>query len=195
MTVKRLKLKNESGTGYSGYLLDALTILSISVDENNNKWLATTSNGVYYVDENGEKIYNHFTSDNSMLPPGIAYSVYVHPMTKSVFMGTANGLVEYNPSSSLAKENYSDVYVYPNPVKPDYTGWITINGLMQNSNVKIVDANGNTCYTCVSQGGKVTWDGCDLNGNRVKAGVYSVYASQGEITADETPVTKIMVVN
>ncbi len=195
MTVKRLKLKNESGTGYSGYLLDALTILSISVDENNNKWLATTSNGVYYVDENGEKIYNHFTSDNSMLPPGIAYSVYVHPMTKSVFMGTANGLVEYNPSSSLAKENYSDVYVYPNPVKPDYTGWITINGLMQNSNVKIVDANGNTCYTCVSQGGKVTWDGCDLNGNRVKAGVYSVYASQGEIAADETPVTKIMVVN
>ena len=194
MTVKRLKLKNESGIGYSGYLADALTVLSISVDENNNKWLATTSNGVYHVDQNGEKIYNHFTSDNSMLPPGIAYSVYVHPTTKSVFMGTASGLVEYNSSSSASKENYNDVYAYPNPVNPDYTGWITINGLMQNSNVKIVDANGNICFTCASQGGKVTWDGCDMNGNRVKAGVYYVYASQGDVNAETSPVTKIMVV-
>ena len=102
--------------------------------------------------------------------------------------------MEYNPSSSPAKENYSDVYVYPNPVKPDYTGWITINGLMQNSNVKIVDTNGNTCYSSVSQGGKVTWDGCDLNGNRVKAGVYLVYASQGNVNTETTPLTKIMVV-
>ena len=65
---------------------------------------------------------------------------------------------------------------------------------MQNSNVKIVDANGNICFTCASQGGKVTWDGCDMNGNRVKAGVYYVYASQGDVNAETSPVTKIMVV-
>lgn len=194
MTVKRLKLKNESGLGYSDNLADALTVLSISVDENNNKWLATTSNGVYYVDQNGEKIYNHFTAENSMLPNNYAYSVYVHPITKSVFMGTASGLVEYNPSSSVSQEDYNDVYVYPNPIKPDYTGWITINGLMQNSNVKITDVIGNTYYTCVSQGGKVSWDGCDMNGNRVKAGVYYVYASQGDVNAETSPVTKFMVV-
>ena len=194
MTVKRLKLKNESGIGYSGNLADALTVLSISVDENNNKWLGTIENGVYYVDEKGEKIYNHFTAENSMLPSNFTYSVYAHPITKSVFMGTASGLVEYNSSSSVSQEDYNDVYVYPNPIKPDYTGWITINGLMQNSNVKITDVAGNTCYSSVSQGGKVSWDGCDMNGNRVKAGVYYVYASQGDVNAETSPVTKFIVV-
>ena len=33
--------------------------------------------------------------------------------------------------------DFSDVYAYPNPVRPDYTGWITIKGLMDNSLVKL----------------------------------------------------------
>jgi hypothetical protein len=121
--------------------------------------------------------------------------VYVHPQTKSVFMGTANGLVEYNGSSAPAQEDYSDVYVYPNPVKPDYTGWITIKGLMDYSYVKVADTQGNIIYSTRSAGGMITWDGCDSNGNRVKAGVYKVYASQDENTSLVTPVAKIIVVD
>ena len=142
-----------------------------------------------------EKIIKHFTSDNSYYPGGISYNVYIHPITKSVFMSTQNGLVEYNASSSLSKEDYSDVYTYPNPVKPDYTGWITIKGLMDNSNVKVCDLSGNVIYSTRSKGGMVIWDGCDEKGQRVKAGVYLVYASQDEIAVEAVPVTKILVVD
>ncbi len=195
MTVKHLKTINEAGTEYTGYLLDALHVTTIATDEKNRKWLGTLNNGIYLVDEKGEKIIKHFTSDNSYYPGGISYNVYIHPITKSVFMSTQNGLVEYNASSSLSKEDYSDVYTYPNPVKPDYTGWITIKGLMDNSNVKVCDLSGNVIYSTRSKGGMVIWDGCDEKGQRVKAGVYLVYASQDEIAVDAVPVTKILVVD
>ena len=195
MTVKRLKLKNDNGEGYSDYLLDALHVTSIAVDENNRKWISTINSGVYYVSEDGDKIYEHFTADNSYLPGGEVYNVYVHPMTGSVFMGTQNGLVEYNSKSSSASEDFSNVYAYPNPVKPNYTGWITIKGLMNNSYVKIIDNTGNVLYTTTSIGGIITWDGCDVNGNRVKAGVYNVYASQAPNQQFIKPVTKIVVID
>ena len=195
MTVSRLKLKNENGVGYSGYLLDALHVSSIAVDEYNRKWMSTISAGVYYVSEDGDKIYEHYTTDNSFLPGGEIYNVYIHPVTKSLFIGTQKGLVEYYSNSSAASEDYSNVYAYPNPVKPNYTGWITIKGLMNNSEVKITDNNGNVLFTTTSIGGVITWDGCDVNGNRVKAGVYNVYASQTSNQQLIKPVTKIVVID
>ena len=188
MTVNRLKINDGS------YLLDGLHATTISVDKNNRKWIGTLTDGIYYVDQNGENILEHFNTDNSYLPDNLVYSVYVHPITNSVFVGTQLGLVEYNNNSAPAQENYDNVYAYPNPVNPDETGWITIKGLMDNSFVTVTDINGNVVYTTRSAGGIVLWDGCDSSGNRIKTGVYKVYASQEENAPTASPVTKIMVV-
>ena len=188
MTVKRLKTKD------GAYLLDGLHATTIDVDKHNRKWIGTLTDGIYYVDEDGENIIEHFNADNSYLPDNLVYSVYVHPITNSVFVGTQLGLVEYNNNSAPAQENYDNVYAYPNPVKPTETGWITIKGLMDNSYVTIVDINENVVFTTRSTGGIVLWDGCETNGNRVKSGVYNVYASQEENATLSTPVTKIVVV-
>ena len=193
MKVRRLKISNNGIE--EGYLLDGIHVTSISVGKNNRKWLGTMTNGVYLVNEDGNQILENYTSDNSYYPGGATYNVYVHPITGSVFMGTVNGLVEYNDSYSPASENYESVYSYPNPVKPDYTGWITVNGLMDNSYVSILDINGDVLYSARSQGGIMAWDGCDIKGKRVKAGVYQVKASQTENNADAPVVTKIVVVD
>jgi flagellar hook assembly protein FlgD len=86
------------------------------------------------------------------------------------------------------------VYAFPNPVRPDYTGWITVTGLMDNSLVKIADAAGNVFYQGTSEGGMVTWDGCNSAGERVKTGVYYVFASKADDTKTSGVVTKIMVI-
>ena len=107
---------------------------------------------------------------------------------------TASGVVEFFPDAESGASDYSDTFAFPNPVKPDFTGLITIKNLMLNSNVIITDGAGNTVATLTSQGDSVTWDGCDSNGNRLKTGLYNVYASQGNPDITGTPVTKIAII-
>ena len=66
---------------------------------------------------------------------------------------------------------------------------------MENSLVKIADAAGNVFHQGRSEGGMFTWDGCNASGERVRSGVYFVFASQSEDGGSESVVTKIRVVN
>lgn len=195
MTITRVKVPRNDGTTFADYLLDNQHVLSIAVDNSNRKWLATISNGLYLVNEDGSEILEHFTIENSKIPSNKIYSVLCDPNSNSVFIGTDVGLVEYSSTSSPAMSDYSNVYAYPNPVRPEYTGWITIKGLMENSLVKIADSAGNVFYSTRSEGGMVIWDGCNNFGERVKTGVYYVLASQNENENSSGVVTKILVVN
>ena len=64
--------------------------------------------------------------------------------------------------------------------------------LMENSNVKITDLNGNIIYQGKSAGGQLTWNCRNRSGNRVATGVYLVFAATPD--SKESVVTKIMVV-
>lgn len=80
-------------------------------------------------------------------------------------------------------------------MRPDYTGWITIAGLKDNSLVKIADIAGNVFFQGRSEGGMITWDGCNSAGERVRTGVYFVFASENNDGNSSGAVAKIMVVN
>jgi hypothetical protein len=175
-------------------LLDTEKINCMCVDASNRKWIATQMSGVYLVSEDGDEILEHFTTDNSYLPSDAVASVFCDPLSNIVYFGTSVGIASYNGTASPAKDNYDDVYAYPNPVRPDYSGWITVTGLMEDSLVKIADAAGNVFYQGRSEGGMVTWDGCNAAGDRVKTGVYYVFASHSGDDSQMGVVTKILVV-
>lgn len=195
--VNHLKVPRNDGTGLADYLLDALTVSSIAVDSANRKWIGTTTAGVYLVSEDGDQIIEHYDTSNSILPSNTVFSVACDPNSSSVFFATSAGVVEYNSTAAPASENLDDVYAYPNPVRPDYSGWITVTGLMDNTLVKIADSAGNVFFQGRSEGGIITWDGCNANGDRVKTGVYYVFASHGSgnESGSDNCVTKIMVIN
>ncbi len=198
MTFNRLKVPRNDGSGFADYLLDGQQVVYLSVDGANRKWAATLSSGVYYISENGDEVIEHYTTENSPLPSNTVHSVACNPINNSVFISTVNGTVEYSSTAAPAADNYDNVYAYPNPVRPDYTGWITISGLMDGSRVKIADATGNVLFDTVSEGGMVTWDGCNADGQRVRTGVYYVFASKGSsdgMSDTQGAVTKILVVN
>lgn len=194
MRVKRPVVPRNDGTSLGDYLLETECIYMISTDPSNRKWIATENSGLYLVSPDGTEILAHYTSDNSSLPSDCVYSVNADPTSNKVFIGTAAGTVAYDSDSSPAADDYSEVYAYPNPVRPGYTGWITIAGLMDGSLVKIADAAGNVFYQGTSEGGMISWDGCDSAGNRVKAGVYFVLASQNA-SGNSGAVAKIMIIN
>ncbi len=195
--VNHLKVPRNDGTGLADYLLDAITVTGIATDSSNRKWISTSTAGVYLVSENGDQIIEHYDTNNSILPSNSVYAVACDPNSSSVFFATANGVVEYNSTSAPASENLDNVYAYPNPVRPDYSGWITVTGLMDNTLVKIADSAGNVFFQGRSEGGMITWDGCNANGDRVKTGVYYVFASHGTSndSGSDGCVTKIMVIN
>ena len=109
-----------------------------------------------------------------------------------MFIGTKKGTFVYRSDAVQSAANYDNVYAYPNPVRPDYTGYITVAGLMDNSLVKITDSAGNVVYSGKSTGGMFVWDGCAADGSPVNTGVYFVLASQADSKSGS--VTKILIV-
>ena len=195
MRIRRIKVPRNDGTTFADYLLDTDQVNDIAVDGSNRKWLATESSGVYLVSEDGDKILEHFTTENSSLPSNTVQSVFCDPNSNLVYMGLGSGLISYSSTSAPASSDYSEVYAYPNPVRPEYTGLITVTGLMDNSLVKIADASGHVFAQGSSNGGMFVWDGCDSTGSRVNSGVYYVFCSQNSDGGSSGVVTKILVIN
>ncbi len=192
--INRINFYKNEGVDAQGVLLEGTQVNCIDVDADNNKWLATNTSGVYYVNHDGTEIFKRFDSSNSPLPSDQIYSVSCNRATGSVVIVTPNGVVEYFPGVTPAEDDYSNVYAYPELVEPDFTGMVTIQGLMANSNVVITDGDGNVVKTIVSDGGIALWDVCDDNGDRVNTGIYKVYASQGTTDTAGEPLTEIAVI-
>ncbi len=194
-TVERIKVPRNDGTSLADYLLDNQVVTDIAVDGANRKWLATDASGVYLVSPDGREILQNFNTSNSPLPSNNIRAVVCDPDGNKVYFATAAGLACYTSTAAPAEDSYDNVYAYPNPVRPDYNGWISITGLMDDSLVKIADTSGNILFQTKSSGGMVTWNGCNTSGQRVRSGVYYVFASTGGDSSSGKVVTKILVIN
>ena len=193
--VVRIKVPRNDGTNLADYLLAGQYVLGIDEDSSGRKWITTRDSGVYLVSNDGTEILQHFTKDNSVFTTNNIHCVACSKVSNAVYFGAEGMLYKYNATAAPAAEDYSEVIAYPNPVRPDYSGWITIKGLMNNSLVKIADAAGNVVFQTTSEGGMAIWNGCNLSGERVRTGVYYVFASQsGDGISTSAAVTKILVV-
>ena len=179
--------------GYVERLLYNTNVLDIKVDGGNRKWFATEGKGVFLMSESGVEEVFHFTSENSPLLSNVVNNIEIDPYTGEVYFGTSIGLCSFRSTATTPSENFENVLIFPNPVKKNYSGIITINGLGSNTNVKITDISGNLVYEVYSEGGTATWDGKSFSGKRVKTGVYLFFCSNESLT--ETIVKKILIYN
>ncbi len=192
-TCSRVKIPRNDGTNLADYLLDGIQINAIAVDGSNRKWIGTETNGVFLVSEDGLETIHHFTSENSPLLSDNIISIGINDKTGEVFFGTGNGLISYQSDASEGNEQFTNVHAFPNPVREDYTGIITITGLITDTRVKITDIAGNVVYETISNGGIATWDGNRSNGERVATGIYLAMCFSPDGKQHET--TKILIIN
>ena len=178
----------------NGYLCDGFTVYDIGIDRDNNKWIATT-NGLYFVSPDGTTIYEHFTTENSDIPSNTIYSVECDTKHDRVYIVTDNGFAEYISDGDAAAMNFDNVYAFPSPVEPDFTGMIKIANLMENTYVTITDQDGNVITQMGPVMGSAYWDGSGADGNRVTTGLYNIYAAQGgQPTTTGTPQATVMII-
>ena len=174
-------------------LLEKETITAIAVDGANRKWFGTKSSGVFLISADGETELEHFTSENSPLLNDQITDIAINQTTGEVFIGTISGLISYMGEATAGNDEFSDVYVYPNPVRETYDGPIVIKGLVDETDVKITDISGDLVYKTTSLGGQAIWDGKNLNGNRCKTGIYLVFLS--DALGEKTKITKLMFIH
>ncbi|MFH1936793.1 MAG: T9SS type A sorting domain-containing protein [Bacteroidota bacterium] len=178
--------------GYYQYLLENETVTAIAVDGSNRKWIGTDRSGVFLFSADGTNEIHHFTENNSPLFSNRITSLAINA-NGDVFMGTDKGVISYRGSATQGTETMDDVYAFPNPVKEGYSGIIGIKGLVTNAQVRITDISGAVVHSTKAEGGQAIWDGTNLNGKRVKTGVYLVFASDEK--GKEKVVTKILIIN
>jgi hypothetical protein len=139
------------------------------------------------------KKLKNFNEQNSPVFSNSIASVAVDNKTGDVWFATSKGLISVRGDATAGKENFEDVYAFPNPIREDYTGNVTITGLMKDTRIRITDISGNLVYETLSDGGQASWDLNTYNGKRVATGVYLVFYSDSD--GSRSDVTKILVIN
>lgn len=174
-------------------LLEKEVITAIAVDGANRKWFGTRSSGVFLISADGETEIKHFDTENSPLPGNNITDIAINQKSGEAFIATSAGLISYMGEAVAGNDTFSDVYVYPNPVRETYSGPIVVKGLVENTDIKITDVTGNLVYKTTSLGGQAVWDGKNLNGNRCKTGVYLVFMT--DPLGDQTKITKLLFIH
>ena len=194
-TLVQVKVPRNDGSNYADYLLDGIDITCMAVDDAGRKWFGTKANGVYLISQDNMQQLLHFQADNSKLLSDNILSIAINNATGEVFFGTDRGLCSYIGDATTANEEMTNdnVWAYPNPVRPEYTGPVTITGLSYDADVKIVTSSGALVKEGRSTGGTFIWDATDLKGRRVASGVYIVLTATS--AGDKGAVCKIAVVN
>ena len=179
----QVKVPRNDGSGLADYLLANVPINCVTIDGGNRKWIGTAGNGVYLISADGLEQLAHYTTENSPLVSDIISDIAINGRTGEVFFATEDkGLVSYISDATDPVENMeeSQIKVYPNPVRPEYTGKVNITGLAYDTNVKIVNAAGRLVHEGTSSGGQYSWNLKNKAGNRCGSGVYYVLATNAE---------------
>lgn len=195
-SVRRIKVPRNDGTNLADYLLNDIAINSIKVDGSGRKWFATSGAGLICTSADGATVLKSYTAENSPLPDNTVYEIGYNPATNSFMISTDRGLAElFLTGESAGGESSSSVKAYPNPVRPDFYGYVTIENLPEDTAVKITDAAGNTVKELgLAYSGSIEWDLTNRFHKRVPGGVYFIFATSGPDANSYDKVGKILVV-
>lgn len=193
-TLLQIKVPRNDGTNYADYLLAGIPVASIEIDGAGRKWVGTLGSGAYLVSPDGTEILHHFTSADSPLLSDNVYDVAVNPSTGEVMFATDLGLCSYAGDATEAAPSLSkgNVRVYPNPVRPDYHGSVTVSGLTAGADIVVTTTGGQAVAQGTSLGGTFTWNCRTSSGRRVASGVYYIMVSTAD--AKKGVVAKVTVI-
>lgn len=192
---RRIKVSRNDGTNLADYLLDGIDVRAITSDGSGSKWFATLGAGVVQTSSDGTHVMRQLTADNSYLPSDQTFQICYNKANNSMMIGTMDGLAEYFVPGASSGNDFDMVKIYPNPVRPDFVGYVTIEGLLDNSLIKIIDSEGNIVRELGSpMAGIVRWDLTTISGAKANSGVYFVMMSRAGENASEANVGKIVVI-
>lgn len=178
-------LRNTAGD--STYFRD-IDVTTIAVDAANQKWVGTANNGVWHLTENGDKIIKQFTTSNSPLPSNSIRSIAVDDKKGIVYIATDIGLVSFVDVTTASTPDLKTLKVYPNPLV--YANLeqnrIIIEGLAEETTVRILSTSGMLIDEFPAKGGRVQWIPRTKSGQKLASGIYFVISVETDGTKTAT---------
>ena len=165
------------GSGFPVLFTEA--VRTLAVDGGDRKWFGT-DHGLWLFSPDADEALLHFTTANSPLPSDRIVDVKVNDKTGEVWVATDAGVVAYRGAATVTEGDPHCTAVFPNPVRPDFTGTVGITGLVNNALVKITDVAGHLVYATKANGGTVAWNLTTPDGLRVRSGIYLVLSSDAD---------------
>lgn len=146
----------------------------------NEKWIGTESNGVFHLSEDGSTLIEQFNISNSPILSNTIYSILVSGKNGKAYFATLNGLSSVETNAIQPVESFDKIICKPNPyiIPSSKNPTLTIDGLIENSTIKIITLNGEVVAEYTARTGRIDdqWNGTDKKGNLVPTGIYIVVA-------------------
>jgi len=168
-------------------------------DAKNNLWISSINKGLYVLLENGVPWpdWYGFRKGNSMLLSDDVTSVAIDDKRGIAYISTSKGINSLKIPFAESKNNYSGIKIFPSPyIIPSQLSMV-IDGLMDESSLKIITLSGNIIknidYISENNNGyQAFWDGKDNNGEYVSSGIYLIvmYTKDGKSTVEKVAVIR-----
>ena len=178
--IRRVKVPRNDGTNLADYLMESASCTCIAVDNLNRKWIGTLGSGLFLLSDDGITEIEHFDTSNSPLFSNDILALSFDPETSVLYISCESGILTYQTDAWQGEADFSNLYCYPNPVRPEYSGDLRIMGLMADSYVSITDVSGNLIMRTRSIGSSITWDLRDSDGQRIDPGIYMIHGVDSE---------------
>jgi len=151
--------------------------ISIKSDILNEKWVGTASNGVFNFSEDGTTLIAQYTTKNSPLLDDKVNTIAISNKTGKANFGTLKGLSVLQTSAVEPVADFDKIICSPNPFVVPSSVSLNIDGLVENSVIKIITLDGQVVTEFDSPGGRIAkWNGLNKNGKNVPTGIYMVVA-------------------
>lgn len=162
----------------SYYPLREQQINAIAVDPLNAKWVATNQ-GVFVLSPDGTNILSHYNVENTAgkLVDNNIVSIAIDGRSGTVYFGSEQGLSSLTTAAVAPARTLDEIIVAPNPFYLPSSQPLAVDGLVQNSLLKILSIDGKLIKELRTPGGRIGyWDGTDSEGNDVSSGIYIIVA-------------------
>jgi ligand-binding sensor domain-containing protein len=163
---------------------------TLAVDGGNRIWMGTNK-GAWLFDNDGSVLVDHFNTENSPILSDVVTNITINHKSGEVFFNTDKGLISYRGTATIST-TFDKPKIFPNPVTPEYTGVITIEGIPENGKLKITDSSGRLVANIEANGNTAVWDLKNEFLSQIGSGVYFVFISSDD--GSSTQIGKIAVV-
>ena len=113
-------------------------------------------------------------------PKHNVFDIAINHGNGTVYFGTEKGLVSRMGEATNFVPVITELTVFPNPVRADFDGPITVDGCAYGSTVHITDVGGRWVASLSSEGGRAVWDGKTSEGTPVPYGVYLIFVTDSK---------------